>query len=192
MNKEESVLARKVSKVFEPMMVCLALALIGAWHVHLRGFAYASYVLYIISVGTLVAIARVRFMRVMRTNWDVSNRVKRVRLLLLLLVFSLLLYWTVALWHNRQLSEFFGLFLAWLTGFFLITLRIKISGHLAVFVLALGLLVAWYEVSLWVLAILIPLLAWSRIKLKRHTIAEVILGIVYSFGVLLVYHGFMR
>lgn len=188
MKNEESILARIVSEISEPMVVFLAIALIGAWHVHLRGIAYASYALYIVAVGVLVAVARVRLMKVMHTNWDISNRAKRVRLLFLLLAFGLLLFWSTFLWNNAALSRFFSLFLVWLFGFFLITLRIKISGHLAVLVLAIGLLVTWYELSLWVLAVLIPLVAWSRVKLRRHTILEVVLGAAYSLGVLILYN----
>ncbi len=188
MNTEESVLARIVSEIFEPMMVFLAISLIGAWHVHLRGFAYATYALYMVAVGILIAVSRVRLMRVMHTNWDISNRVKRVRLLLLLLAFVFLLVWSTFLWHNPALSRMFELFLLWLIGFFFITLRIKISGHMGVAVLAIGLLVSWYEVSLWVLAILVPILGWSRVKLKRHSVMEVVLGTAYSFGVLLLYN----
>ncbi len=188
MKTEESVLARIVSEIFEPMVVFLAIALIGAWHVHLRGFLYATYALYIVAVGVIVAIARVRLTRMMHTNWDISNRPKRVRLLILLLAFCFLLFWSTYLWHNAALSRFFELFLLWLIGFFLITLRIKISGHMAVFVLAIGLLVSWYELSLWVLGSLVPILGWSRLKLKRHNMLEVVLGTAYSLGVLLLYN----
>ena len=58
---------------------------------------------------------------------------------------------------------------------------------MAAAVLAIGLLVEWYEISLWVLAVLIPVLGWSRVKLKRHTMLEVLLGTTYSFGILFLY-----
>ncbi len=188
MKREESVLARIVSEIFEPMVVFLAIALIGAWHVHIKGAAYALYTLYIVGVGVLMSAARVRLMRLMHTNWDVSNRAKRVRLLFLLLAFSFLLYWSTFLWHTPALSHIFELFLLWMIGFFFITLRIKISGHMAVAVLAIGLLVTWYDVSMWVLAILVPILGWSRLKLKRHNLLEVVLGTAYSLGVLALYN----
>ena len=187
MKTEESTLARIVSEIFEPMVVFLVITLVGAWHFHLRGIRYATYALYIVGVGMLVAAARVRLMRMMHTNWDISNRPKRVRLLMLLLAFCFLLFWSTFLWHSMAFSRFFELFLLWLVGFFLITLRIKISGHMAVAVLAIGLLVSWYEISLWVLAVLVPILGWSRLKLKRHTLTEVVLGAAYSLGVIYLY-----
>jgi len=189
---EESVLARRVSKAFEPMAVFLTVALIGGWHFRLRGLAFALYALYIISVGVLMGAARVRIMRVMHTNWDISSRPKRVRVLLMLLGFSSVLYAIITLWRSPSLTELYAMFLVWLIGFFLLTLKIKISGHLSVFVLTLGLLVSWYEMSLWVFAVLIPLLSWSRVKLRRHTIPEVVLGTLYSFGILFAYNRLPR
>lgn len=187
MKSEESVLARIISEITEPMVIFMAIALIGAWHVHLRGLAFATYALYIVAVGVLVAAARVRMMKVMHTNWDISNRPKRVKLLCMLLVFSLLLYWSSMIWHSVGLTNFFSLFLLWLFGFFLVTLKTKISGHLAVLVFSIGLLVSWYELSLWVLAVIVPLVGWSRVRLKRHTVWEVIGGTAYSLGVVMIY-----
>jgi len=184
MRSEESVVARMISKITEPQVVLLAIALIGAWHASLRGISYASHVLYIVGLGVLVTVARVRFMRILRTNWDVSNRQKRVRGLMLLLCFSAVMYGTVLFWKNSALTRFYGLFFVWLTGFFLITLKMKISGHISVFVLSLGILAYWYEISLWVLMVLVPLIGWSRVKLRRHTVMEVVLGALYSFGIL--------
>lgn len=187
MNNEESFLARRVSKIFEPMVIALALAGVAGWHAHIRGVAFALYMLYIVGVGVMVAIARVKFMRSMKTNWDVSNRVKRVRLLILLLAFSVVLFWSIHVWQNSVLTQVYELFVLWLIGFFLITLRIKISGHMAVLVFAIGLLVSWFEISLWSLLILVPMLGWSRVKLKRHSVLEVVLGTAYSLGVLFLY-----
>lgn len=189
---EESFIARLVSKLFEPSFVFLAVALIGGWHVRLRGISYALYVLYLVVIGVLMTTARVRLVRVMHTNWDVSNRPKRVRLLVLLLSFGFFLFWSTQLWHNQALTRLFEFFLLWLLGFFIITLRMKISGHVAVFVCTLGLLARWYEFSLWSLAVIVPILGWSRLRLKRHTIWEVIFGAAYSFGMISVFDRMVR
>lgn len=192
MRSEESILARMISKITEPQMVLMAMGFVGAWHAGLRRLSYGSHVLFIVSIGVLVTVARVRLMRVLRTNWDVSNRKKRVRVLLYFLLFSIGMYGTIWIWRNPALVRFYGLFLLWFTGFFFITLKMKISGHVAVFVLALGLLAYWYEFSLWVLAVLIPLIGWSRVKLKRHTLIEVLSGALYSIAVLAGYARVVR
>lgn len=184
---EESFLARRVSKIFEPMVIALSLASIAGWHANIRGGAFALYMLYLVGVGVVIAIARVKFMRSMKTNWDVSSRVKRVRLLILLLAFSVVLFWSIHVWYNSVLTSVYELFVLWLIGFFLVTLSIKISGHMAVLVFAIGLLVSWFEISFWSLSILVPILGWSRVKLKRHSVLEVVLGVIYSLGVLFLY-----
>lgn len=188
MKSEESILARMISKISEPQVMILVIALIGAWHARVRGISYTAYALYIVSIGLLVTAGRVRLMRVLRTNWDLSHRPKRVWGLLFLLLFSVLLYGTIWLWRSPDLTRLYGLFLVWIAGFLLITLRIKLSGHVGVFVLSVGLLARWYEFSLWVLVILVPLIGWSRVKMRRHTIPEVIIGALYSLLVLVWYN----
>jgi len=57
-----------------------------------------------------------------------------------------------------------------------INTRIKSSIHLAVFSSFVTVLGFLYGGLFWVLALFIPLVAWSRITLKRHTLQETIAG----------------
>lgn len=79
-----------------------------------------------------------------------------------------------------------------LIGIFLanvINSRIKASIHLAVFASFSVILGILYGGIFWILLFLAPIVAWSRIKLKRHTIAETIVGIVLgSLIVMVVYY----
>lgn len=181
------MLAKVISEIFEPMVLFLGLILLAGWRAGIRGFSFGAYVLYILAVGGLVAVSRIKLMRAYRTNWDLSNRPKRVRILLMLLGFSILLFWSIYLWRNAFLVSFYELLLLWMLGFVLLTLKIKLSGHMAVLVLTVGILTRWYDMSLWVLGSIIPLLAWSRIQLKRHSVLEVCIGTVYSLVVLVIY-----
>lgn len=187
MKSEESMLAKVISEIFEPMVLFLGLILLAGWRAGIRGFSFGAYVLYILAVGGLVAISRIKLMRAYRTNWDLSNRPKRARILLMLLGLSILLFWSMYLWKNAFLISFYELLLLWMLGFVLLTLKIKLSGHMAVLVLTVGILTRWYDMSLWVLGSIIPLLAWSRIQLKRHSVLEVCVGTVYSLVVLVIY-----
>lgn len=58
----------------------------------------------------------------------------------------------------------------------LITLKWKISGHCSAIAGLVILALALYGDSLLPLALLIPLVAWSRIRLKRHTLAQTVAG----------------
>ena len=58
----------------------------------------------------------------------------------------------------------------------LITLRWKISGHCTAVSGLVVLALALFGENLLPLTLLIPLVAWSRIRLKRHTLAQTIAG----------------
>lgn len=164
--------ASLVSTITEPMLLITGIALAVGWQAGLRGSTYGWYVLYLLGITLIIWRARIYFSKSMRTNWDVSDRIKRVRLLILLLGFSVLIWLSLFMFRVGALSRFMlGLFI-WLLGFFLITLKTKISGHIAVATLA----VFWF----WPMAVVLPLVGWSRLVLKRHTPIEVIGGFLYS------------
>src|SRR3989344_958322 len=164
--------ASLVSIITEPMFLVIFIAAAGGYQAGVRGILYGWYIIYLLGLSLIIWLARLRFMKSMHTNWDVSDRVKRVRLLLLLLGFSAFIFLSVYVFHIPALSRFvFGLVL-WLIGFFLITLKAKISGHMAIATLAVG----WF----WPMVFFLPFIGWSRLVLKRHTLVEVILGAVYS------------
>lgn len=179
-----------ISTLFEPMIVLFVLAVLGGIRAGLAGIDLISYIAYLLAMTGATWYLRVRFMRSLRTNWDVSDRVKRVRLLVLLLAFFFLVFLSILLWKNYLLTQVFGLFLVWLIGFFLITLRIKISGHMGLLTLALGMILGWYGIAWLPIVLVLPLVAWSRLVLKRHTMREVIGGVCYSIVLLSLAHLF--
>ncbi len=174
-----------VSRLTEPMTVLILLAVGGAWHAGMSGFPYLLFIVYLAGIGVAVWFARKRTMKTLQTNWDVSDRRKRIRLLVLLLVFAVFLFLTILAWGNAGLIRLGIGFLLWLVGFFLITLRTKISGHVSVLMFSAGYLTAWYGIPGALMFLLVPPVAWSRLLLKRHTPVEVIGAAVYT-GVLLV------
>jgi len=68
----------------------------------------------------------------------------------------------------------------WFIGDIAITSKIKISGHIQILVLTIGYMIAWYGAAMIPLLVLIPFVGWSRLVLKRHTLVEVIGGVLYS------------
>lgn len=172
------------------MIVLFVVALFGGIHAGLVGNNLMFYITYLLAMTGVIWYLRVRSMRSLRTNWDVSDRPKRVRLLMLLLIFVFLIFLSTFLWGNSGITALFGLFFAWLIGFFLITLRIKISGHMGLLTLGLGMILDWYGLTFLPIAVVLPLVAWSRLVLKRHTTGEVIGGVCYSLVVLYLAHLF--
>lgn len=178
--------AKFISTIFEPMIVVYVVALLGGRHAGLMGDAWVWYALYLTIFMSLVTLIRVYFASRYHTNWDISDRKKRVGPLVVLMAVFGLHYFVVRSVDNASLTWLFILFMAWTVGFFLITLKTKLSGHVGVLTLALSIILKWYGDIAIPLLLLIPLLSWSRIQLKRHTMKEVFIAIAYS-GILFVW-----
>lgn len=162
-------LAQIISRLFEPMIVLFVLMITAA----IRTGSSGWFVAYITVFFSVVWSVRFWMVRRWKLDWDISERHKRIRPLIIILGIVFFNVFVMRSWHNRELTNLFYLFAVWLFGFFLITLKYKISGHVGVITVA-GLY--WNPLLLFV-----PLVAWSRVALKRHTPKEVTLGFMYSF-----------
>ena len=73
--------------------------------------------------------------------------------------------------------------------FFLITLRWKVSLHTAAITGLFVLMVTWLGTAAAGVGICVPVVAWSRVYLGRHTLAQVMGGIALGGGVVLALLG---
>lgn len=169
-----------ISSLTEPMVLVSVVMLLGGWQVGLRGLAWVYYVMYLLIISAVLWVARIYAVKFLRTNWDISDRPKRVQSLIPLIAISIGFLLGLLLWNNQGLIRFGSMLLLWLVGFSLITFKTKISGHMAVLTLTSGLLLYWYGVFAMPLVVLLPFVGWSRLVLKRHTVVEVIGGVLYS------------
>lgn len=169
-----------VSAVTEPTVVLFFLGLAAAWQYGVRGIPFAAFVLYVLFSMAVVSYLRLLYVRRVKTNWDLSDRKKRFSLMVPFLLLAVLLCSALFVWGNMALVRFSGLMLVWFVGLIAITAKVKISGHMAVLTLALGYVARFYGARWLLLAVVLPLVAWSRLTLKRHTLAEVIGGTLYS------------
>jgi membrane-associated phospholipid phosphatase len=62
--------------------------------------------------------------------------------------------------------------------FLAITLSWKISAHAGTAALVATLTLLLYGPTLWPILFLVPLIAWSRVRLGRHTVAQTVAGAV--------------
>ncbi|MEK7577956.1 MAG: hypothetical protein AAB492_05120 [Patescibacteria group bacterium] len=168
--------ATLISSIFEPMVVVYALAILAGIRVG-ESHWYFGYIALLVVVGI---IARLYFKLKDKTNWDISDRKKRIVPLLFLVGILCIQMIVIMQFNNVELISLYWMFLWWVVGFFLLTLKIKVSGHLSILTLAVCQFIWWYGNSILWLVLFIPLLSWSRVLLKRHTIREVIVGICYS------------
>lgn len=118
------------------------------------------------------------------TDLHLPHRQERLRPLLLSILFSS--FAAIILWIGQAAPLFIALAIAnlfQLVLIFLITLQWKISVHSAA---SAGLAVlgwaVWPETAVFLVP-LIPFVAWSRVYLRRHTLAQTIAGTLLGAGI---------
>lgn len=117
------------------------------------------------------------------SKWDLPKKEERRPIMMIFLVCSLI---SLVLAKRFGTEMFFDLFiLVLITGFIasVITVFWKISIHMVLDttgVLITNFLLGWH---FWPLFLLIPVVAWARLKLKRHTPAQIAAGIILSSGI---------
>lgn len=142
-------------------------------HIYSLKWAIFSYA-FIIAVVVFVALGV--FFRVF-TNFDVSKREQRP-LLFAFSAFAIFCYFVSLVVLSAPKILFFGVFslVLSLISIVIVTRWSKASIHMAVLVSVIILISAAYRGYFFLFFMLIPLLAWSRIKMKEHTLKETIIG----------------
>lgn len=180
-----------ISRLFDPFIGFMVLFFFAALKSGVTGWNVLSlmailFVTMILPPGLLLWWA-VRTKRV--TNWDISNRKERVRAFVVLFFLLCIDFGIMQIVGTPLMNQVFLFFLVLCAGFFLITLRYKLSGHMSTVSVVALFLAYWYGGICFLLFALIPLMAWARLVLKRHTLGEVILGTVYPFLVFFLARG---
>lgn len=169
--------ARIVSGALSPLSIAIAAVAVAGYAIHdestlswialyiaLSILPPTLYIMYLVRKGTVtdfhlnVRKERTKPFLIMTANTAV------VFLVMLLLGAPKLILIVIA---TAVLQLFFML---------LITLRWKISGHCTAVAGLIVLALALFGEDLLPFTLLIPLVAWSRIRLKRHTLAQTIAG----------------
>jgi hypothetical protein len=185
-------LATIISRLFEPLVLQLLLILITALRAGIVGWTLVYTMTEII--GLVVVPPMVLLLWAIQSkkisNWDISNRSQRVKALALFLCLFAVDMVFIRLMDIGAMTDLFLFFAITLVGFFCITLFWKLSGHLSTATICIGILIHWYGWVWWPLLLLLPVLAWSRVALKRHTTAQTVGGIL--FGMAMVGVGITR
>lgn len=121
------------------------------------------------------------------TNFDVSKREQRPLLFSILGLF-MVFYLLSLIFLGAPKILFFGIVILIISLLIvvLVNMRIKASIHLAVLTSVLVLINIAYKGYFFFLFLLIPLLAWARIKAKGHTLLETIIGTILGLVITLV------
>ena len=175
--------ARHVSNVLSPFVISLPLVfLIALYHAPVRGQAlfYAFVTLFFLSVGPLFyIIVGVRLGKF--TDIDVSVRSQRTWPFVFGLASALVGLLILILTRGSQNLETL-LLITILSGIIMmiITLWWKISLHASSIASAATLLTAFYGAMMLPAFLLVVAVSWSRVVLRRHTVAQVVAGAILS------------
>lgn len=187
------LIATIISRTFEPVILWFLITLLA---ISRSGLSRASSIILITTISAIIIsvvgllIWSVKTKRV--TNWDLGNRKQRIKAMAWFLLFVFICLIVVDLIGNRMMLWVFIFYTLWFIGFFLITIFKKISGHVGMLTLAIGVLIYWYGWNLWPLFFLVPVLGWARIVRRDHTTSEVVLGFLYSLIFLLISYNFIK
>ena len=182
-------IATLISRLFEPMMVLSVLVAVGAFRSGLEGMALLQFFA-ILFFGMTVPVALFRYW-IVKTgrvkDWDIHKRKERIKPLGTLVLFTFFFLFVVSRTTNPFLVTLFEVLLLWIVGFFLLSLKIKASGHVGIITLAVLFAMQWYGVFAIPLFILPFLFAWARLIRKDHTLSEVVVGAGWSAIVAIAY-----
>ncbi len=170
--------ARLISFVFNPYFLILPIPYLlvirqtGDPISAVKWTVFTAFFLLIIGVTILYSLRKGYF-----TDLDISRREQRPLLFLMLSVFSIL-YFCTLFYFNGPLVLFIslgGIFIS-IIVFALLNTRIKASIHVASITALIFSFSLLYSGIFLLFLFLIPLIAWSRLFLKKHTSEEVIVG----------------
>jgi membrane-associated phospholipid phosphatase len=189
--KVTAYFARVISRLGSPPVSAIAGIAIMANVIGVTGWLWALlYLAFAVPAPTLYVVWKMRRGEI--TDFHIQVREQRTKPYLVILLYTGLALIGMVVGRAPQLMILVAA-AGWLqtATLFVITLWWKISAHAAaaagISVLALGTL----GLSAWPLALSVPLVAWSRVKLQRHTLSQTLvgsaLGLLISIGALYLY-----
>lgn len=141
-------------------------------------YAFVLVVMLFIFVGVILGVF---------TNFDVSKREQRP-LLFSFSAFVMFCYLLSLIVLNGPRILFFVIFVIAFTllVFMIVNKWIKASVHMTTLTGTLLLIGTTYRGYFFLLLFLIPLLAWSRVKTKKHSLAETVVGSILGIVITLI------
>jgi membrane-associated phospholipid phosphatase len=188
MNNNFYKLATLISRLFDPFLMLLVTLILIAVKSGINGQSLFNFLMVVI-IGIFLPPALLLALAVKKkwvSGWDLRIREERIKPFMIMSILLVLDYFLLKIFGNAEILRFFIIILICFSGFMLITLFWKISGHLATLTLCIGMVIKFLGLSWWPLLVIIPVLAWSRVYRKNHTVLQVVGGTFYSLLVLLI------
>ncbi len=178
--------ARHVSNILAPATISLPFILLVAFYQAqnlLAAFVYACITLFFLSIGPLLYII-IGVRRGKLSDIDVSRRAERAGPFLFGIL-SVTIGWLVLALMNGPKNLQTVMIITAVSGavMMVITLRWKISIHASSLGGAATMLTALYGAVVLPTFVLVALVSWSRVALRRHTIAQVVAGALAGIAI---------
>ncbi len=168
------MLATIISRIFDPFIMLAVVCVLLFW----SSPTFIPALALMIGLPFLLYVAAWRFRII--SNWDVTDRKERPKLLWSMLLMEIL---ASVLLRTTLLVPFIFLFV----GFALITHVWKISGHMMAVALAAGMIIQRFGWGAWPVIICVPVVLWARVAGKYHTVAQAVAGAMYPWIFLLIF-----
>ena len=180
-----SSLAQVISFLFNPVMLLVFLPLLLVYKSTgdvVVSLAWTGYTLIFLLAMTFFVIYGVH--KNIFTDLDVSKRTQRPLLFVVSIIMTLVYIWGLFFLNGPKILIVvsLGLVISILL-IALITTRLKVSFHVATVSALFFSMAISYQGYYYLTLLLIPAVAWARLKIKRHTLPETIVGA--CFGILL-------
>jgi len=161
-------IATLVSRVFDPFIMLAVVCIVLLFHTPVFfpafiGMVIIPFVLYGIAVKKKYV-----------SDWDLRDRRERPRIIWPLVGIETACLLLFHLWFLMPI-------LVSIIGFAIITHFWKISGHALAAALATGIIVVTFGWVWWPILLIVPLVGWSRVIRKNHTVLQVFAGAVYAW-----------
>lgn len=174
-----------ISRILEPIVLFIFILVMVFVRAHVpvvTAMWQGSIIFFVMILPPIVLLIRAIKQKKI-SGWDMSDRKQRVGAFVVFLGFFAVGVFLLSLFREPVITRFFLYMFAVFLLFFAVTLLYKMSGHLtgvSIWILCVS---SWFGWNFSLLCLLLPLLAWSRVTLKRHTIGQVLLGSVFGLAV---------
>jgi hypothetical protein len=174
----KTLIARIISRLFDPIWILPLLLAISAWSAFVSGerVRFISFLVLLDAIlPGLVLFYFVKRHKVI-SGWDVDKRKERIPLFIF--VVACHLGGVMAAWFlgKHPLAEYLTSFWILAIVFAVITAYWKISIHVGVMSALISFLILTHGYFYAILYLCLAFVAWSRVTLKHHSMAQVVAG----------------
>jgi hypothetical protein len=190
--------AQVISFLFNPVLLLVFLPLLLVYRTTgdvVLALAWTGYTL--IFLLTMIFFVIYGVHKKIFTDLDVSKRTQRPLLFVVSIVMSLVYLWGLSFLDGPRILSIvaFGFIISILI-ISVINTKLKVSFHVATVSALLFTMAIVYQGFYYLTLLLIPLVGWARLRIKRHTLPETIVGglfgILLSLGMYLFVHNMLK